>query len=268
MIIVSTIDWWRCSHRVGDCAHHYRASRRTRSNEPRIKKAGDSLTPTVQTEGDWAYKLGRLDMRARDDDLKFRLNVVAPTVADVVSCVGGWLFDRAMLGWEITVLIAQAHEDFRPLHILGTEPVALDSVLTGQTRLPVCDAISVAADLYFGDARVRSHVLTRLDGCRSEFTLWGGDWSTERDGNAALSKVPAIVEHQLSRAARSFKAHAVAAAFDSCPEAVVGPTETFCDGRLRDGFWQSHLRAVPKACADADSCRTSDPAPTTDPTPA
>jgi hypothetical protein len=234
---------------------------------PRIKKAGDSPTSTEQAEDDWAYKLGRLDMRPRGDDLKFRLNVVAPTVADVATCVGGWLVDRAMLGWDITVLIAQAQEDFRPLKILGAKPVALDSVLTGRTRLPVCDAVSVAADLYFGDARVRRHVLRRLDR-RSEFTLWGGDWATKPDGNAALTKAPVIVEHQLSLAAQSFKAHAVAAALDSCPEGVVGPTEIFCDGRLRGRCRQSPLRVVQKAGADADSRSTLDATPTTDPTPA
>lgn len=211
---------------------------------PRIKKAGDSLTSTELTEADWVYKLGRLHMRARGDDLKFRLNVVAPTVADVVTCVGGWLVDRAMLGWDITVLIAQSQQDFRPLHILGAEAVALDSVLTGRTRLPVCDAISVAADLYFGDARVRRHVLRRLDRRRSEFTLWGGDRTTEPDGNAALTKNPVIVEHQLSLAARCFKAHALAAALESWPEGAVGPTETFWDGRMRHGFRQSPLRVV------------------------
>jgi hypothetical protein len=244
--------------------HHYQASRRTRSNDPHIKKAGDSMTSTEQTESDWVYKLGRLHMRARDDDLKFRLNVVAPTVADVVTHVGGWLVDRAMLGWDITVLIAQSQPDFRPLHILGAEPVALDSVLTGRTRLPVCDAISVDADLYFGDARVRRHVLGRLDGRRSEFTLWGGDWPTESDGCAAVAKTRVIIEHRLSLAARLFKAHAVAAALESWPEGAVGPTETFCDGRLRDGFRPNPLRAVSNAVADADSRANPD----ADPTPA
>jgi hypothetical protein len=222
---------------------------------PGIKKAGDSPTSTEHAEDDWAYKLGRLDMRPRGDDLKYRLNVVAPTVADVVTGVGGWLVDRAMLGWEITVLIAQEQQDFRPLQILGAQPVALHSVLTGRTRLPVCDAISVAAELYFGDARVRRHVLRRLDRRRSEFTLWGGDWATKPDGNAALTKVPVIVEHQLSLAAQSFKAHAVAAALDSCLAGAVGPTEMFCDGRLRDGFRQSPYASSPKTGADTDPHR-------------
>jgi hypothetical protein len=227
---------------------------------PRINKAGDSPASTEQADHDWAYKLGQLDMRPRGDDLAYRLNVVAPTVADAVSCVGGWLVDRAMLGWEITVLTAHAQQDLRPLQILGAKHAALDSVLTGRTRLPDCDAISVAADLYFGDARVRRHVLRRLDR-RTEFTLWGGDWATKPDGKAALTTVPVIVEHQLSVAAQSFKAHAVAAALD-CRGGAVSPAEIFCVGRLRDGFHQSSLRVVPKASAVADSHPTHDADPT------
>jgi hypothetical protein len=229
---------------------------------PRINKAGDSPASTEQADHDRAYKLGQLDMRPRGDDLAYRLNVVAPTVADAVSCVGGWLVDRAMLGWDITVLIAHAQQDFRPLQILGAKPVALDGVLTGRTRLPVCDAISVAAELYFGDARVRRYVLRRLDR-RSEFTLWGGDWARSPDGTAAQPKLPVVVEHRLSLAARSFKAHAVAAALDYW-DGVVSPTEIFCDGRQRDGLRQSPLRIVPKALAVADWHRAAD----ADPTPA
>src|ERR1700686_1645048 len=128
---------------------------------PNDQKA-DALTRAEPLESDWLYKLGRRDLRARNDDFRFRLNVVAPTVADVVSCVGGWLVDRAMLGWEITVLIAARQQDLQPLHILGVTPLAFDEVPKGGRRLPICDGISVAADLYFGDARVRRHVLRRL----------------------------------------------------------------------------------------------------------
>jgi len=135
---------------------------------PRTKRAGHPLMSAEQIEVDWVYKLGRRNLRARADDFKFRLNVVAPTVADVVSCVGGWLVDRAMMGWDIKVLIAQTTQDFRPLNILGVTPLSLETVLDGRTRLPICDGISVAADLYFGDGRVRRHVLRRLHRRQSE----------------------------------------------------------------------------------------------------
>jgi hypothetical protein len=170
--------------------------------------------------------------------------VVAPTVADVITCVGGWLVDRATLGWHITVLITQSRQDYRPLHILGVTPLALDTVLDARMRLPICDGFSVAADLYFGDPRVRRHVLRRLNRRRSEFTLWGPTWPLKPGDDGAASTNAVIVEHQLSLAARSFKAHALATALGSWPETVVGAAETFCDGRLRDRFHQGPLRIV------------------------
>ncbi|WP_343575423.1 hypothetical protein [Mycobacterium sp.] len=50
--------------------------------------------------------------------MRYRLDVVAADVADVVTFAGGWLFDRAMAGWDVTVLVAD-HVDERPLRILG-----------------------------------------------------------------------------------------------------------------------------------------------------
>ena len=35
--------------------------------------------------------------------LKYRLDVVAASSADVVCSVGGWLYDRVLAGWEVTV---------------------------------------------------------------------------------------------------------------------------------------------------------------------
>ncbi len=38
-----------------------------------------------------------------DETLQYRLNVMAADVAGVVSGIGGWLFDRAMAGWRVSV---------------------------------------------------------------------------------------------------------------------------------------------------------------------
>ena len=50
--------------------------------------------------------------------MRYRVDVVAADVADVVKFAGGWLFDRAMAGWDVTVLLVD-HPDERPLQILG-----------------------------------------------------------------------------------------------------------------------------------------------------
>ena len=45
---------------------------------------------------------------------------VAPTVLDAVRFAGGWIYDRVMAGWDVTVLVG-GDEDCRPLEILGAE---------------------------------------------------------------------------------------------------------------------------------------------------
>ena len=221
---------------------------------PRTRQAARAIAAAQQADIiDWVYKNGRRDQRPRSEDDKFRLAVLAATVADVVTCVGGWLVDRAMLGWDVTVLIAQPAQDLRPLEILGAQPLALEAVLNGRKRLPICDAVSVNADMYFGDARVRRHVLTRLHRRLSEFTLWGADLPTDPSGYtvATATAAPVIIEHRLSLAARAFKAQAVAASLGS-PASAVSTTEAFLEGRLRDGFRQSPLRIVAGADSGSD----------------
>ena len=56
--------------------------------------------------------------------MRYRLDVVAPSVPEVVRFAGGWLVDRVMAGWDVTVLI-DTNEDLRPLEILGVDHPAL-----------------------------------------------------------------------------------------------------------------------------------------------
>ena len=46
--------------------------------------------------------------RADGESLRYRLDVVAASAVDVVQSAGGWLYDRVMAGWEVTVLLPQA----------------------------------------------------------------------------------------------------------------------------------------------------------------
>ena len=50
--------------------------------------------------------------RATELDMRYRLDVVAPTVLDAVRFAGGWVYDRVMAGWDVTVLIG-TDEDVR-----------------------------------------------------------------------------------------------------------------------------------------------------------
>lgn len=72
--------------------------------------------------------------------LQYELNVVADDVADVVSGIGGWLFDRAMAGWRVSVAADEAGDD-RALGILGLKAVGP----SGLWRSAEADAVVMTA---------------------------------------------------------------------------------------------------------------------------
>ena len=149
--------------------------------------------------------------------MRYRLDVVAPTVLDAVMCAGGWIYDRVMAGWDVTVLIGN-DDDARPLEILGAQVRDLESVLEAWEDRPHPQTVAVAADLFDSDPRVHQHVLNALEQGATEVTLWGERLPAE------LDKSVDSVEHHLSAAARAFKSQALAAAN---AEAAVAHAETF-----------------------------------------
>ncbi len=136
--------------------------------------------------------------------MRYRLDVVSPSVPEVVMFAGGWLVDRVMAGWDVTVLIDGA-EDLRPLEILGVATQDLESALEMWSDRPHPQTVAVAAELFSADARVRRGVLNALDQGLTEVTLWGEHCPEELDATVGS------VRHQLSAAARAFKAQALAA---------------------------------------------------------
>ncbi|BBZ51031.1 hypothetical protein H7H82_19835 [Mycobacterium heidelbergense] len=162
--------------------------------------------------------------------MRYRLDVVAAGVADVVRFAGGWLFDRAMAGWDVTVLLTDlpGHPDDRPLQILGAQVLDLEHALASVGSRPRPQALAAAADLFGCDPRVRRGVLQALDRGVTEVTLWGETWPAELDDSVGL------VQHRLSMAAQTFKAQALAAAVNAggAPGGPIGHTETFRSGLL------------------------------------
>jgi hypothetical protein len=156
--------------------------------------------------------------------MRYRLDVVAPTVLDAVKFAGGWVYDRVMAGWDVTVLIGD-DEDARPLQILGADVRDLESVLASWEERPHPQTIAVAADLFERDDRLRRGVLSALEQGATEVTLWGERLPAELDSSVDS------VQHQLSAAARAFKAQALAAANDS-DTVTVGDTEPFRCGMM------------------------------------
>ncbi|WP_029119621.1 MULTISPECIES: hypothetical protein [unclassified Mycobacterium] len=153
---------------------------------------------------------------------RYRLDVVAATVAEAVENAGGWLFDRVTAGWDVTVLIADADEDDRPLQILGVHAQDLESALVEARSRPHPQTVAVAAHLFDTDARVRGGVLAALAAGQTEVTLWGESCPAELHGIGA-------VHHELSAAARAFKSQALAAC--GVPQAV-NSVETFRIGMM------------------------------------
>lgn len=159
-------------------------------------------------------------MRVNDFDVsstRYRLNVIASTATDAVHHAGGWLFDQAMAGWTVTVMLGEC-ADTRPLRILGADTVGVESAeeLLRADRCP--HALAVAADLYGGDPRARRWM--RMAGDRlSEVMLWGQPSTVDDDHNVCT------IEHRLSAAARVFKAQALAAAGE--PTATIAQIELF-----------------------------------------
>ncbi|KUH97013.1 hypothetical protein AU190_02445 [Mycolicibacterium acapulense] len=156
--------------------------------------------------------------------MRYRLDIVAPTVTDAVKYAGGWIYDRVMAGWDVTVLVG-GDEDVRPLTILGAETLDLETVLAEWEERPHPATVAVAANMIDRDARVLQHVRNALDQGATEVTLWGERMPAELDSSVDS------VEHRLSAAARAFKAKALAAAGDP-GAAEVGGCEMFRCGMM------------------------------------
>ena len=152
-------------------------------------------------------------------ETRYRLDIFAPNVLDAVKSAGGWLFDCAMAGWDVTVMVHD-HGDPRPLQILGADVVDLGPAMSSWEQRLHPQSMAVAAELFDRDARVKQIVLQALEHGVTDVTLWGERWPAEL--GASVDEM----RHELTSAARAFKSQALAAAGD--PQAApVGDTETF-----------------------------------------
>jgi hypothetical protein len=153
--------------------------------------------------------------------MRYRLDVVAADVADMVTFAGGWMFDRVLAGWDVTVLVS-GEDDLRPIQILGADVLDLETALAIWTERPHPHSLAVSMDLVASDNRIRTGVQEAIDHGTTEVTLWGETWPGE------LARTVDVVEHRLSAAARAFKAQALAAV--QLPALAVGSVETFRSG--------------------------------------
>jgi hypothetical protein len=166
-------------------------------------------------------RIGPRASRPDGEQLRYRLDVVAASAVDVVQSAGGWLYDRVMGGWQVTVLLPPGG-DTRPLRVLGVEAVRLDSDAAAAAMGRRNQSLAVSAEAFAADAGVRQKVLGALDDRLTEVALWGDGWPLRVDRGMTR------VQHVLSAAARAFKGQALTAAGIYCG-AVESVEELLCD---------------------------------------
>jgi hypothetical protein len=181
----------------------------------------------------WRMNLerGRLrqgSARVTDDDCfasvaPYRTDLIASQIVDAVRFAGGWMCDRAMAGWDVTVFLPEI-VDTRPLQILGVR-VELRK-LPAQAGTPAAATIAVCRRVY-DEAGIRQHVDEAVQRGRPELMLWPCRPRPDLpwDGGHA--------HHRLSPAARAFKAQALHA-LNVSPD--VQSTECFLSLRHHPDF--------------------------------
>ena len=141
---------------------------------------------------------------ASDEFGKYQFQVVTGNIADAVRSIGGLIFDRAMAGWEVSVVVdGDTGADDRPLRILGAR-VAKRLTDPGHT-LPRPHLLAVATDVMVKSDAVRRRVPAIGDDNETEVLLWGRHHPTN------MNRTFVAARHQPSAAAHVFKAQALTA---------------------------------------------------------
>lgn len=148
--------------------------------------------------------------------LRYRLDVIASSVAEAVHGVGGWMCDHAGQGWDVNVLVPAA-DAVQPLKILGAGLDNWDSLLRADRPAQRPRILAVSQDILAHQPQLRRRIrgLTRL--FSTELVLRGPS------ENAAVCSRYTRVGYQPSQLACALKGHALAAADLTGP---VNPTET------------------------------------------
>jgi hypothetical protein len=141
-----------------------------------------------------------------EDFGRYQFQVVAASIADAVISIGGLIFDKAMAGWDVSVVVEGGADrviDDRPIRILGGRVAKRLEDRVGP--LPRPHMLAVATDVMVKSEAVRRRVLAAGNDGDAEVLLWGRHHPT----NFSCTFVAA--RHQPSAAAQMFKSHALAA---------------------------------------------------------
>ena len=137
-------------------------------------------------------------------------------VGELVDLAGGWMCDRILAGWDVSVAVSEPR-DLRPLQILGVTTLVTHQRFESITDGGIAASIAVAPGIFENNNHIRSVVLQALDQGAIEVSFWGPSIPSDLHGQLDRR------QHRLSGAARAFKAHALAAA--AVPGATISATE-------------------------------------------
>lgn len=175
-----------------------------------------SLQPSTSAPSPVAF--GRRHVPGSLRVLQYELNVVGSSGADLVSGIGGWLFDRSMAGWNVRVALSEPGGDVA-LRILGLKAVDAKGLWQSMVGDPEHVAMTlIATDRFDADDDVRLRGLTALRAGAGTLAFWGAD------GPGQLAGQVHRAQYRPSAAARAFKAHALAAVGRAA--APLDPVET------------------------------------------
>jgi hypothetical protein len=172
------------------------------SSQPNGQLVAAPASPLTELNNPASLPAAKSRRLTPQDIDRYRLHVVATSVADVVTSIGGLIFDRAMAGWDVTVAVAGGVEveAERALRILGARVATAGSESAGSAHV-----LAVASDVFVANEPVRRLAVAARRGDATEVLLWG----RRRPPNLNGRFVPA--QHWPSAAAQLFKSHALAA---------------------------------------------------------
>ncbi len=143
-----------------------------------------------------------------EDFGRYQFQVVAANIADAVMSIGGLIFDRAMAGWDVSVIVDQDSDrgiDDRPIRILGGRVTRRLAHPNRAEVLPRPHLLAVATDVMVKSDALRQRVLAVGNDKEADVLLWGRHHPTN------LNCTFVAVRHRPSAAAQVFKSQALAA---------------------------------------------------------
>lgn len=93
---------------------------------------------------------------------RYQLCVVADDVGELVNSAGGWLCDRMMAGWDVSVALPQPH-NLRPLHILGITTLVTEEQFTCLSDNGPTASIAIAPGIFEANHHIRAAVQNALN---------------------------------------------------------------------------------------------------------